>query len=110
MLMVTPANEDLLRASNRRVQRIACEPAVMEGEHKLQMVVDGRIYVEIAGKLPGPDPPKLRSPEDHTVRIATGDGKDLPLSEQPRGLCGLLFCGLPFQRERRVPGNAPLGK
>lgn len=49
MLMVTLANEDLLRASNRKVHRISGEPAVMEGEHKLQMVVDGRIYVEIAG-------------------------------------------------------------
>jgi hypothetical protein len=49
MLMVTLANEDLLRASNRKVHRISGEPAVMEGEHKLQMVVDGRIYVEISG-------------------------------------------------------------
>lgn len=49
MLMVTLANEDLLRASNRKVHRVSGEPAVMEGEHKLQLVVDGRIYVEVAG-------------------------------------------------------------
>lgn len=49
LLMATLANEDLLRASNRKVHRVSGEPAVMEGEHKLQLVVDGRIYVEVAG-------------------------------------------------------------
>ena len=43
------ANEDLIRMSNRKTQRIAGETAVMEGEHKLQMVLGGKIFVELAG-------------------------------------------------------------
>lgn len=43
------ANEDLIRMSNRKTHRISGETAVMEGEHKLQIVVGGKIYVELAG-------------------------------------------------------------
>lgn len=43
------ANEDLIRASNRKTHRIAGETAVMEGERKLQIVLDQRILVEISG-------------------------------------------------------------
>ena len=43
------ANQDLIQLSNRKTARISGETAVMDGEHKLQMVVDGRIYVEFAG-------------------------------------------------------------
>lgn len=43
------ANQDLIHLSNRKTARISGETAVMDGEHKLQMVVDGRIYVEFAG-------------------------------------------------------------
>lgn len=43
------ANEELLRLSNRKTYTVSGEKAVMEGEHKLQLVVDGRIYVELVG-------------------------------------------------------------
>ncbi len=43
------ANEDLIRMSNRKTQRISGETAVMDGEHKLQMVLGGKIFVELAG-------------------------------------------------------------
>ena len=43
------ANEELLRLSNRKTFTISGEKGVMEGEHKLQLVVDGRIYVELVG-------------------------------------------------------------
>ncbi len=43
------ANEDLIRMANRKTHRIAGETAIMEGESKLQIVVDGRIYVELEG-------------------------------------------------------------
>ena len=43
------ANEDLIRMTNRKTHRIAGETAIMEGEHKLQMVLDERIYVEFEG-------------------------------------------------------------
>ena len=40
------ANEDLIKMTNRKTHRIAGETAIMEGEHKLQIVLDERIYVE----------------------------------------------------------------
>jgi hypothetical protein len=43
------ANEDLIRMTNRKTHRIAGETAIMEGEHKLQIVLDGRIYIEFEG-------------------------------------------------------------
>lgn len=42
-------NEDLLRLGNRKTHRISGGTAIMEGEHKLQMVLDERIYLELAG-------------------------------------------------------------
>lgn len=42
-------NEDLVRITGRKTHRIAGETAIMEGEHKLQIVLDGRIYVEFEG-------------------------------------------------------------
>lgn len=42
-------NEDLLRAGNRKTHNIGGETAIMEGERKLQMVLDQRIYLEITG-------------------------------------------------------------
>ena len=43
------ANEELLRLANRKTHSVSGETAVMEGEHKLQLVVDKRIYVEFTG-------------------------------------------------------------
>jgi hypothetical protein len=43
------ANEELLKLSNRKTYRISGETAAMDGERKLQMVVDGRILVELVG-------------------------------------------------------------
>ncbi len=43
------ANEDLIRMTNRKTHHIAGETGIMEGENKLQIVVDGRIYVELEG-------------------------------------------------------------
>lgn len=40
-------NEELMRLANRKTYRISGETAAMEGEKKLQMVVDGRILVEL---------------------------------------------------------------
>jgi len=42
-------NDDLVRLSGRKTHRIGGQTAVMDGEKKLQMVVDGRILVEVAG-------------------------------------------------------------
>ena len=42
-------NEDLIRASNRKTHRISSETAIMDGEHKLQLVLDQRIFVELVG-------------------------------------------------------------
>lgn len=42
-------NEDLIRASNRKTHRISGETAIMDGERKLQLVLDQRIFVELAG-------------------------------------------------------------
>lgn len=42
-------NKDLLALSNRKTHRISGETAVMEGERKLQVVLDERIYVELVG-------------------------------------------------------------
>ena len=43
------ANEELLKLSNRKTHRISGETAVMEGDRKLQLVVDQRILVELIG-------------------------------------------------------------
>jgi hypothetical protein len=43
------ANEDLVRLSGRKTQRINGQTAIMDGEKKLQMVLDGRILVEVSG-------------------------------------------------------------
>jgi hypothetical protein len=48
-LMPLLTNEDLIRASNRKTQRIGGETAIMDGERKLQIVLDQRILVEITG-------------------------------------------------------------
>ncbi len=42
-------NQELLELSNRKTHRIGGETGVMAGEHKLQLVVDSRIYVELEG-------------------------------------------------------------
>ncbi len=42
-------NEDLLKMANRKLHRISGQTAVMDGESKLQIVVDQRIYVELEG-------------------------------------------------------------
>jgi hypothetical protein len=44
------ANEELLKLSNRNTHRVSGETAVMEGDNKLQLAVDGRILVELIGK------------------------------------------------------------
>ena len=43
------ANEELIRMTNRKTHKIAGETGIMEGENKLQIVVDGRILVELEG-------------------------------------------------------------
>ncbi len=43
------ANKELLALSGRKTSRISGELAVMEGERKLQMVLDERIFVELVG-------------------------------------------------------------
>jgi hypothetical protein len=40
-------NEDLMKLANRKTYRISGETAAMEGSKKLQMVVDGRILLEL---------------------------------------------------------------
>ena len=40
-------NEDLIRMSNRKTHNIAGETAIMEGEKKMRLVLDGRILVEL---------------------------------------------------------------
>ncbi len=42
-------NDELIRLSNRKTSKISGEMAIMEGENKLQMVLDGRIYLELEG-------------------------------------------------------------
>ncbi len=42
-------SEDLIRAGNRKTHRIAGETAIMDGERKLQLVLDQRIFVELTG-------------------------------------------------------------
>ena len=42
-------NKELLALSGRKTSRISGELAVMEGERKLQMVLDERIFVELEG-------------------------------------------------------------
>jgi hypothetical protein len=42
-------NEKLVRASNRKTHRISGETAVMDGDQKLQLVLDQRIFVELTG-------------------------------------------------------------
>ncbi len=48
-LIAMLGNKELLALSGRKTSRISGEVAVMEGERKLQMVLDGRIYVELEG-------------------------------------------------------------
>lgn len=43
------ANEELIRMTQRKMHKISGQTAVMEGENKLQIVVDGRILVELEG-------------------------------------------------------------
>ncbi len=43
------ANPDLIEMTHRKTHKIAGETAIMEGEHKLQIVLKSRIYVEIGG-------------------------------------------------------------
>jgi hypothetical protein len=43
------ANEELIRMTNRKTHQIAGHTGIMEGENKLQIVVDERIYVELEG-------------------------------------------------------------
>lgn len=43
-------NEDLLKMSGRKMHKISGETAVMDGDNKLQMVVDQRIYMELIGE------------------------------------------------------------
>jgi hypothetical protein len=43
-------NEDLLKMSGRKIHKISGETAVMDGENKLQIVVDQRIYLELVGE------------------------------------------------------------
>lgn len=43
-------NEELLKMSGRTIHKISGETAVMEGDSKLQIVVDQRIYLELAGE------------------------------------------------------------
>jgi hypothetical protein len=48
------SNEDLIRASKRKTHRISGETAIMDGEQKLQLVLDQRIFVELtAGETVG---------------------------------------------------------
>jgi len=42
-------NEDLIRMTNRKTHRISGEMGIMEGENKLQIIVDQRIYLELLG-------------------------------------------------------------
>jgi hypothetical protein len=42
-------NEDLIRMTNRKTHRISGEMGIMEGDNKLQIIVDQRIYVELLG-------------------------------------------------------------
>ncbi len=43
------ANEELIRMTNRKTHQISGNTGIMEGANKLQIVVDGRIYVELEG-------------------------------------------------------------
>ena len=43
------ANEELIRMTQRKMHKISGQTAIMEGENKLQIVVDGRILVELEG-------------------------------------------------------------
>ncbi len=42
-------NEELIRITNRKTHRISGEMGIMEGENKLQIIVDQRIYLELLG-------------------------------------------------------------
>ncbi len=44
-------NQDLIRLSNRKTHLISGETAIMDGERKLQMVLDGRILLEMTGSV-----------------------------------------------------------
>lgn len=43
-------NEELLKLTNRKVHKISGVTAVMEGENKIQLIVDERIYIELEGE------------------------------------------------------------
>ncbi|MEM9237601.1 MAG: hypothetical protein AAGB14_12550 [Verrucomicrobiota bacterium] len=43
-------NKDLIALSQRQTHRISGETAVMDGDKKLQMALDGRIYLELVAK------------------------------------------------------------
>ncbi len=43
------ANEELIKMTQRKMHKISDQTAIMEGENKLQIVVDGRILVELEG-------------------------------------------------------------
>ncbi|GAA5128009.1 hypothetical protein JIN84_07845 [Luteolibacter yonseiensis] len=43
-------NDELLKISGRKIHKISGETAVMDGEDKLQIVLDQRIYVELVGE------------------------------------------------------------
>lgn len=43
-------NEELLRMAKRKVHKVSGQTAVMEGENKLQLIVDERIYLELEGE------------------------------------------------------------
>ena len=46
-------NEELMRLANRKTYSISGETAAMEGEKKLQLVVDQRILVELTANAEG---------------------------------------------------------
>ena len=42
-------NADVMKASGRKSQRISGETGYMEGERKMQMVLEGQVYLELNG-------------------------------------------------------------
>jgi hypothetical protein len=67
-----------------RAQRLTQLYELQMTEWERGFVLKDELKAQGRAKSPDPDPPELRSPEDHTVRIVAGDGKDLPLFDQPR--------------------------
>ena len=43
-------NEELLKLTNRKMHKISGVTAAMEGENKIQLIVDERIYIELEGE------------------------------------------------------------